>query len=124
MSEAPKPAIVAWRSTPSRIASRNRILLRRKKAILSSWRELKGDTSIQEAARKHGLKVAEIEEWKGRYLLAAENALRSRPRDDEALREEHVKKLERKVGQLVVETDVLKAALKIARPLGSETSEE
>ena len=85
---------------------------------------LKGETSVQEAARKHGLKVAEIEAWKDRYLVAAENALRTRPRDEEALREEHVKKLERKVGQLVLETDVLKAALKIARPLGSETSEE
>jgi len=49
---------------------------------------LRGETSVQEAARKHGLTVAEVEEWKEKFLLAAENALRSRPRDEEALREE------------------------------------
>jgi hypothetical protein len=32
--------------------------------------------------------VAEVESWKERFLLAAENALRSRPKDDEALEEE------------------------------------
>ena len=39
---------------------------------------LRGETSAQEAARKHGLTVAEIAEiegWQERYLLAAENAL-------------------------------------------------
>ena len=41
---------------------------------------LRGETSAQEAARKHGLTVAEIEGWQERYLLAAENALRSRQR--------------------------------------------
>ena len=33
---------------------------------------LKGETSVQEAARKHGLTVAEIEDWRERFLLAAE----------------------------------------------------
>ena len=46
----------------------------------------KGETSIQEAARKHGLKIAEIEEWRERFFAGAENALRSRPRDEEAMR--------------------------------------
>ena len=54
---------------------------------------LRGETSAQEAARKHGLTVAEIEGWQERYLLAAENALRSRPRDEEALKDEQIKKL-------------------------------
>ena len=44
---------------------------------------IKGETSPQEAARKHGLTVAEVEEWRERFLAAAENALRSRPRDEE-----------------------------------------
>jgi transposase-like protein len=42
-----------------------------------------GETSVQAAARKHGLTVAEIEEWRDRFLLAAENALRARPKDEE-----------------------------------------
>jgi hypothetical protein len=40
---------------------------------------LRGDTSSQEAARKHGLTVAEIEEWKERFLAGAENALVAPP---------------------------------------------
>ena len=40
---------------------------------------LKGETSVPQAARKHGLTVAEIEDWQERFLLAAENGLRARP---------------------------------------------
>lgn len=74
---------------------------------------LMGETTAAEAARRHGLTVAEIEEWKDQFLLAAENALRSRPKDEEALREEQIKKLERKVGQLVMDLDIAKEALKL-----------
>ena len=41
---------------------------------------LKGETSIAEAARAHGLTVAEVEDWREKFLLGAENALRSRLR--------------------------------------------
>jgi hypothetical protein len=47
---------------------------------------LKGETSVAEAARQHGLTVAEVEEWHEKFLLGAENALRSRSRDEEALK--------------------------------------
>lgn len=40
---------------------------------------VKGETSIAEAARRHELKVAEVAEWRERFLLAAENTLRSSP---------------------------------------------
>jgi transposase-like protein len=56
---------------------------------------LRGETPVQEAARKHGLTVAGVEEWKDRFVLAAENALRSRPKDEAALKDEQIKKLER-----------------------------
>jgi hypothetical protein len=35
--------------------------------------------------------VAEIEEWRERFLLGAENALRDPLKDDEALKDEHIK---------------------------------
>jgi transposase-like protein len=73
---------------------------------------IRGETSVQEAARKHGLTVAEVEEWKEKFLLAAENALRSRPRDEEALREEQIRRLKQKVGELVLGIDILKEAMK------------
>jgi transposase-like protein len=102
-------------SCPKFLRRTSRWTSKRRAALVPSV--LKGETSIQEAARKHGLTAAEIEEWNDRFLLAAENALRSRPKDEGALRDEQIKKLERKVGQLVLETDVLKEALKIVRPL-------
>src|SRR5215471_4498398 len=55
---------------------------RRASLILSI---LKGETSAQAAARKHGLTVAEVEEWRDRFLLGAENALRARPKEEDAL---------------------------------------
>jgi hypothetical protein len=85
---------------------------------------IKGETSPQEAARKHGLTEAEVEEWKERFLAAAENALRSRPRDEEGLKEEVIKKLKQKVGELVLENDVLKEAVKPYLPFGQGTSDE
>jgi len=84
---------------------------------------LKGETSVAEAARKHGLKVSEVEDWKERVLLAAENSLRSRPRDDEALKDEQIKRLKQKVGELVLDLDILKTAERL-RPTIPTTSEE
>ena len=84
---------------------------------------LKGETSMAEAARKHGLKVAEIEEWQERLLLAAENALRSRPKDEEALKDEQIKRLKQKVGELVLDLDIVKTANRL-RPTDPTTSDE
>jgi hypothetical protein len=44
-----------------------------------------------------GLTVSEIEDWKGRFFLCAENALRVRPKEEEALQEEQIKKLKQKM---------------------------
>ena len=73
---------------------------------------LRGDTSIAEAARKHGLTVAEIEDWRDRFLAGAENALRSRPLDDDAQKEREIKRLKQKVGELVMEVDIIREAVK------------
>jgi transposase-like protein len=48
---------------------------------------LKGETSVAEAARTHGLTVAEVDDWREKFLLRAENALRTRPKDEEAVKE-------------------------------------
>jgi hypothetical protein len=46
----------------------------------------------------------------GSFLADAENALRSRPKDEEALREEQIKKLKEKIGDLVLDNDILREA--------------
>ena len=94
---------------------------KRKAALVLSI--LRGETSVQEAARKHGLTVAEVEDWKEKFLLAAENALRSRPKDEEALKEEQIKRLKQKIGELVLDIDILKEAMK-GRPFELKTSDE
>jgi transposase-like protein len=73
---------------------------------------LTGATSVAEAARQHGLTVAEVEEWRENFLLGAENALRTRPKDEEVLKDEQIKKLKQKIGDLVVDKDILREALK------------
>ena len=83
---------------------------------------LRGETTAAEAARRHGLKVAEVEEWRERLLLGAENALRARPKEEEALREEEINRLKRKVGELTMDLDILREAAK--RPTSPGTSDE
>jgi transposase-like protein len=73
---------------------------------------LKGETTAADAARRHGLKVAEVEEWRERFLLGAENALRARPKEEAALREEEVNRLKRKVGELTMDLDILREVAK------------
>ncbi len=73
---------------------------------------LRGDTSVAEAARKHGLTVADVEDWRERFLAGAENALRSRPADEDGQKEREIKRLKQKVGELVMDLDILKEATK------------
>src|ERR1700693_1652918 len=77
---------------------------------------LKGETTAAEAARRHGLKVAEVEDWRDRFLLGAENALR-------ALREEELNRFKRKVGELTIDLDILRTADRL-RPMTPGTSDE
>jgi transposase-like protein len=94
---------------------------RRRAALVISL--LKGETTAAEAARRHGLKMAEVEEWRDRFLLGAENALRARPKDEEALREEELNRLKRKVGELTIDIDILHEAAR-QRPALPGTSNE
>ena len=73
---------------------------------------LKGETSIVEASRTHGLTVAEVEDWRDKFLTGAENALRTRPKDEDAVKDEQIKKLKQKIGDLVLDNDFLREALR------------
>jgi transposase-like protein len=84
---------------------------------------VRGDTSVAEAARQHGLTAAEVEEWRERFLASAENGLRCKPLDDEALQEAQIKRLKQKVGELVMDIDILKEAAK-GHPTVRQTQSE
>ena len=67
---------------------------------------LRGEISVAEPARRHGLTVTELEEWRERFLAGAENALRSRPADDDGQKDREIKRLKQKVGELVMDVDI------------------
>ncbi len=83
---------------------------------------LKGETSVAEAARTHGLTVAEVEDWREKFLVGAENALRTRPKDEDAVKDEQSKKLKQKIGDLVLDNDIVREAVK-PYPLDRKTSD-
>ncbi len=47
-----------------------------------------------------------------KFLMGAENAVRSKPRDDDALEQERVRRRMQKVAELALEKDVLREAIK------------
>ncbi len=49
--------------------------------------------------------------------------MRARPKDEEALKDEQIKKLKQKIGDLVLDNDILREALK-PYPLARGTSDE
>ena len=95
---------------------------RRRTALVLSI--LKGEMTVEEVARRHGLAVSEVEDWKVRLLNAAHNALRSRPRDEDALKEDQIRRLKQKVGELILDVDALREALHNARGSGGDGGED
>ena len=74
---------------------------------------LRGQTTVAEAARTHGLKASDIELWKDTFLTHGENALRSNPRDELEVKDKKIDQLHRKVGELTMEIEVLQFARKV-----------
>ena len=56
-----------------------------KRRVALVLRVLTGETSVAEAARQHGLTVAEVDGWQEQFLRSAENGLRRRLKDEEAV---------------------------------------
>ena len=85
---------------------------------------LRGETSAQEVARKHGLTVAEVVDWQDKFLSGAENSLRSKPREEDAMKDQQIKLLKQKVGELVLDIDILKTANEGRPPFAPRMSGE
>jgi len=76
---------------------------------------LRGQTTEAEAARQHGLKVQDIEHWKETFLAAGENGLKTRPKEELERKDHEIRKLKQKVGELVMDIDILKEVHKRAQ---------
>jgi len=117
----PSPAATAQDMPSESPDEIQRWTARRRTAIVLGI--LKGEMTVEEVGRRHGLSVCEVEDWKLRFLTAAHNALRSRPRDEDALRDEQIRRLKQKVGELVLEVDLLREASRSARTGADEADE-
>ncbi len=74
---------------------------------------IKGKTTVAELARSHDLTVAEVEQWMDDFVSMGTEALRSHPRDAEALHKVREKDLLAKIGDLTMQMEVYKIACEI-----------
>lgn len=68
---------------------------------------IKGKATPADAARLHGLTVADVESWVEKFIEGGREGLRAVPRDLEAKFEAERKDLLAKVGELTLQVDVL-----------------
>lgn len=98
----------------------NRWTITRKAAVIVEL--LRGGDAV-ELARKHGLSQAQLFAWRDRFLEGGQAALRTRRQQGELERDRQVRALERKVGQLTVENEVLKKTDALIRQRGRRSTE-
>ena len=66
-----------------------------------------GDLCRRSGPEAWGADGREVEDWREKFLLGAENAMRSRPRDEEALKDEQIKTLKQKIRDLMLDNDMV-----------------
>ena len=84
---------------------------------------IKGKTTAPDVARTHDLTVAEVEQWIDDFVSMGTEALRSHPRDAEALHKAKEKELLAKIGELTMEKEVWQIAREhLGKPLPDANS--
>lgn len=84
--------------------------------------ELLRGGDVAELARQHGLSQAALFSWRDGFLTAGQAALKTR-RTRAVLEQEHrLQALERKVGQLTLENEMLKKTDALIRQRGRKSS--
>lgn len=68
---------------------------------------IRGNTTTAQASRSYDLTISEIEEWVADAMAGMENQLRAKPKDVAQQYEAEIKDLRAKVGELVLQNDVL-----------------
>lgn len=71
---------------------------------------LKGQKTIVDVAREHDLKQSEIQQWMETFISFGTEALKTHPRSIEAVYQKELKRHREKIGELVLQIDVLKKA--------------
>ena len=97
----------------------NRWTPTRKTAVIVEL--LRGGDAV-ELARRHGLSQAQLFLWRDRFLEGGQVALKTRRGQVELERERQVRALERKVGQLTLENELLKKTDALIRQRGRRST--
>ena len=97
----------------------NRWTITRKAAVIL---ELLRGGEAAELARKHGVSQAQLFAWRDRFLEGGQAALRARRGQIELERDRRVRELERKVGQLTLENELLKKTDALIRQRGRRST--
>jgi transposase-like protein len=69
---------------------------------------MKGTISVPEACRRYGIAQGEYQDWVERFMQGGENALKAKPKEEAELQEQRIKGLQAKIGELVMDIDILK----------------
>lgn len=84
---------------------------------------IKGHKTIVDAAREHDLKQSVIEGWINTFLEYGRNGLKSHPKNVEAEHDQQLKVHKEKIGELVLQIDVLKKAKELLSEDENSSSE-
>ena len=95
-------------STEPQPKKQKRFTAQRKQEIV--LRLLKGEP-IELLSRELSVPTATLSEWRETFLTSAFNGLKSKPKDD---RDERIKELERKVGQITMDNELLYAKIEVS----------
>jgi transposase-like protein len=71
---------------------------------------IKGHKTIVDAAREYDLKQSEIQKWIDTFMEYGRQGLKSHPKRMESAYEEQLKSHREKIGELVLQIDILKKA--------------
>jgi transposase-like protein len=96
---------------PSEPKKFDRWTAQRKSAIILEV--LKGQVSVPEAARKYGFTQGEYRKWADEFMRGGIDALKVNRRGHEAEHRTEVRRLQAKIGQLVMDNEIAKEALRI-----------
>jgi transposase len=96
---------------PSEPEKFERWTAQRKAAIILEV--LKGQISVPEASRKYGFTQGEYRKWAEEFMRGGIEALKVNRKGLDAERRTEIRRLQAKIGQLVMENEISKEALKI-----------
>ena len=71
---------------------------------------IKKEKSLADACRAHDLKQSEVQDWINTFLKSGEQGLKTSSKEVKMQYERELKEMKAKIGELVLENDILKKA--------------